>query len=97
MIVIMFILWTWFTVKKVPFGANPKRMGLAIITPIIEAIPGFDASVILGFGWTIGVILMILMSRAEDKEQQTGETSRFTKGLNLASKVKGKKNPTKIT
>jgi hypothetical protein len=46
---------------------NPKKLLISLATIIIEIIPGLDATIILSFGWTIGVIALVMITRAEDK------------------------------
>lgn len=60
--------WTWFTTIHVPIGfSSPKKLLAAIVANVIEIIPALDAIPLLGMGWTIGVILIVVLTRLEDK------------------------------
>jgi hypothetical protein len=43
-------------------------------------IPGLDATIILSFGWTIGIIILVLMTRAEDKGGTLGKLANAAQG-----------------
>lgn len=61
--------FTWFTIKGVSMSfANPKKMFTFLITSGIETLGiGLDTVPLLGWIWTIGVTLMIIISRIEDR------------------------------
>jgi hypothetical protein len=60
--------------------ANPKKMLVSLTTVIIELIPGLDATFILSFGWTIGIIVLVLMTKAEDKGGMLGKVASAAQG-----------------
>jgi hypothetical protein len=60
--------------------ANPKKMLISLTTVIVELIPGLDATFILSFGWTIGIIALILITRAEDKGGMLGKAAGMVQG-----------------
>ncbi|PIR37271.1 MAG: hypothetical protein COV34_03555 [Candidatus Zambryskibacteria bacterium CG10_big_fil_rev_8_21_14_0_10_42_12] len=60
--------FTWFNIKHVSVGPqNMKRFFIYIITTVLELIPGIDLIPVLAWMWTIGVTLMIIITRLEDK------------------------------
>ena len=61
--------FTWFTLKGVPMSfANPKTMFTFLITSGAETLGiGLDVIPLLGWIWTIGIALLIIITRFEDK------------------------------
>jgi hypothetical protein len=59
-------MWFWFKLHNVSFIASPSRLVTMLVAAIIDYIPGTDASIILGFTWTIGTFIIILIVRIED-------------------------------
>ncbi len=70
--------WFWLRLHDVSF-INPTRLATLAITAAIDYFPGADASIILGFTWTIGTIILIAIVRAEDMT-----------GINIEKIIKGK-------
>ncbi len=73
----------WFLILGVPFTSNTKKLTLSIVTIIVELIPGFDAVPVLAFGWTIGMVITIGMTRMEDKGEEPSITGGLLEGLGI--------------
>jgi hypothetical protein len=59
--------WLWFRLHGVDFMSSPKRMATKWITDIVEFIPTLDALVVASLGHTIGVLILLILVRIEDK------------------------------
>jgi hypothetical protein len=79
------IFWIWFKMLGVSFATSPKRFATMALTSVAEIIPGLDA--IGGFLWTIGIILLVVMTRSEDKGGVLGKVANTA-----TSAMKGKLN-----
>jgi len=67
--------WLWFRLQGVPVFGSPKKVAMSSATFLLESIPGLDSALIITtFGWTIGVITLIVMTRSEDKGGTLGKT-----------------------
>lgn len=60
---VSFILWLWLSMLGVSFITSPKRLATMTVQAVAEIIPGLDALPVL----TVGVILLIIITRSEDK------------------------------
>lgn len=70
-----FGFWVWFKLLGIEFIASPKKFATMLATYVLEIIPGLDATIILSFGWTIGIIALVLITRAEDKGGLLGKAA----------------------
>ncbi|MCI5108676.1 MAG: hypothetical protein MRY49_02410 [Candidatus Pacebacteria bacterium] len=91
-IFIAFLFWTWFNIKGVPIFESPKKFLTSTIAGIGEQIPILDS--IGFFGWTVGVILLVAISRSEDRGGIVGELGKSINpkksvGKKLAKKGNG--------
>ena len=57
--------WLWFTLKGVSF-VKPSRLFTYLAALGIDLIPGTSASIILAFTWTVGTLIILIMTRVED-------------------------------
>ncbi|OHA58888.1 MAG: hypothetical protein A2571_00710 [Candidatus Vogelbacteria bacterium RIFOXYD1_FULL_44_32] len=71
-------MWFWFRLHGVGF-INPTRLVTLTLSALIDYFPGADASIVFGFTWTIGTIILIAIVRAEDMT-----------GINIEKIIKGK-------
>ncbi len=62
-----FGFWIWLHILGVSATGNMKRFWVSIAVPVIEIIPVFDAIPLLSFGWTLGMIATVVITRSEDK------------------------------
>ncbi|MEK7120914.1 MAG: hypothetical protein AAB840_02380 [Patescibacteria group bacterium] len=74
--------WFWLNLKGVNFIGSPKRFITGSVTFLAEIIPGLDA--IGGFLWTVGMIILVIIVRAED---ETGLSFSMIKGGAKAGKL----------
>lgn len=77
------IFWIWFKMLDVDFGASPKKFITMASSSTLGSIPGLHS--IGGFAWTVGTIVIITMTRAEDKGGTLGKMA------SVASSTMGKK------
>lgn len=61
------IFWIWFLILGITYSSNTKKFATAIIQGILEIVPGQDLTIILSFAWTVGMILIVGMTRMEDR------------------------------
>jgi len=87
-------LWTWFQIKGVSFLSSWKKTLTFGGMGLVEIIPGLDATIILSFGWTIGVIATIFFARQEDKGGIIGKVANVVKMKKSVGK--GKITPNNI-
>ncbi|MBN2094082.1 MAG: hypothetical protein JW740_01800 [Candidatus Zambryskibacteria bacterium] len=76
-----FIFAIWLKILSVGFFNSPKRLATSTLTPILEMVPALDA--LGGFIWTLGMVLMVLMTRSEDKGghlAQIGQVAKMATG-----------------
>ena len=71
------IFWIWFMMLGVSF-TSPKKLTTSVTTAGLEIIPGLDA--LFGFIWTAGIIILVLMTRAEDKGGVLGKIASAAQG-----------------
>ncbi len=64
-----FIFWLWFKVLGVNYTSNTKSFATSIATYVAELIPGLDL-VPFWFAWTVGMMLIITLSRMEDRGEE---------------------------
>jgi hypothetical protein len=87
-----FLFWIWFKLLDVSFVGNPKNFATFGGAASLEEIPGVDV-----LPWfTIGIILLIIFTRAEDKGGLVGKIANTAKvGMVLVGGgVGGKLNKT---
>jgi hypothetical protein len=75
-----FLFWLWFQILGVPYTTSPKRLATQCITFIVETIPFLDAIPFLSFLWTIGMILTVYLTWAEDKGGIIGKATNIAQG-----------------
>lgn len=63
----IFVFWLVFAIQGVFLFKSPKKIVVTSTVWIVELIPGLDTAIITAFGWTIGVLIIILIARSEDK------------------------------
>ncbi len=78
--------FVWFKIKNIPIFTSPKRIATSAITFIGEMIPVINNLP----GWTIGIIVIIIISRSEDRGGIIGKATSITKNLKGKASV-GKK------
>ncbi len=77
------VFWIWFLSLGVTYSSNTKKFGTAFIQGVLEIIPGQDATIILSFAWTIGMILIVGMTRMEDKGEEPSISGGLLEGLGV--------------
>lgn len=58
-------IFFWFQLKGISF-MNPARLVTMLATALVDFIPGNAWLIITGFPWTVGVIVLLALSRVED-------------------------------
>lgn len=61
----------WFKILGVSFTVSPKKFATMAVTSLLEIAPGLDA--LGGFVWTIGIIILVVITRSEDKGGVIGD------------------------
>jgi len=81
-----FLFWLWFKLLDISFMTSPKKFATQSVTSLLEIIPGLDS--IGGFVWTLGILAMVIIVRAEDRGGIIGKTASLAQGnLNKAAKI----------
>lgn len=88
---IALVFWFWFTIKGVLIFESPKKFLTSTIAGIGEQIPVLDS--IGFFGWSVGVFLLIVISRSEDSDGIVGQATKSINpkksvGKNIVKKAK---------
>lgn len=63
------LFWIWFLTLGVTYSSNTKRFATSILTYVGELFPGADA-LPFWFLWTIGMIIIINLTRMEDRGEE---------------------------
>jgi hypothetical protein len=84
-----FFFWIWFQMLGVSYTSNTKRFAITTIQAIAEIIPGLDVVPILSFLWTFGMILVVVMTRMEDRGEKPSIFGALSEVTNIGNLISG--------
>lgn len=89
---IAFLFWLWFKLLNVSYTVDLKKFGVAMASTILEAVPGADAHPLLSFGWTLGVVAIVVITMIEDRKLKTagiiiGTATRLIRSMPKAKSI----------